>query len=469
MGRNENRQNNRAERIKRPRKFLVYVNGNKQRIIAHHPFLTTIAIVFLLSLQTAFVTSLLYREYKDDILLAFLSRHEATKKGYEQEITSLRIELEKLASRKSLAEHNTTREIGSVIAQQTELDDQLGKISQLMQLAKATGLQIDNQKAQYEEPYPVTNDASNTIVPTTTSQDQLRPPASEATIANQSKTATDGTHSSQNNKKINIFNNIQELELRGVKNNEKPLQKHSKSDQNRLQNSANTHNTTAHKQQQLETLAQRLNEAQTIPTRAMQTIADAAEAHISHLESTYNSLKIPLENHLDNLGGPYIPLDGKSFTGQWLRAKAALVHRAELMALSPKIPLLSPLATRRLTSNFGSRLDPFLKKPAFHSGLDFAAPTGTPVMSTALGSVTFSGNKGGYGLSIEIMHPSGVITRYGHMSKLLVAKGDKVLPGQMIGLVGNTGRSTGPHLHYETRINGAAVDPTQFLTAGENI
>ncbi len=118
------------------------------------------------------------------------------------------------------------------------------------------------------------------------------------------------------------------------------------------------------------------------------------------------------------------------------------------------------------TSGFGVRSDPFLGRPAMHTGLDFRAASGDPVRVTANGKVVSAGWSGGYGRMVEVDHGNGLSTRYGHLSEIGVKIGEQVKIGQVIGLVGSTGRSTGPHLHYETRIDGEAVDPQKFLRAG---
>ncbi|MBN8921351.1 MAG: M23 family metallopeptidase [Rhizobiales bacterium] len=104
-----------------------------------------------------------------------------------------------------------------------------------------------------------------------------------------------------------------------------------------------------------------------------------------------------------------------------------------------------------------------------HTGLDFRGATGEPARATAAGKVTNAGWSGGYGRMVEIDHGNGFATRYGHLSEILVKDGQTVRPGQIVGRVGSTGRSTGPHLHYETRIDGEAVDPHRFLRAGARL
>lgn len=127
------------------------------------------------------------------------------------------------------------------------------------------------------------------------------------------------------------------------------------------------------------------------------------------------------------------------------------------------IPSLQPVDNLAFTSNFGVRSDPFRGVAAMHAGVDIPGPKGTPVYATADGVVERSGRYGGYGNLVEINHGRGIETRYGHLSKLLVEPNTRVRRGQLIGLMGSTGRSTGPHLHYEVRVDGHAVNPVPFL------
>ncbi len=133
------------------------------------------------------------------------------------------------------------------------------------------------------------------------------------------------------------------------------------------------------------------------------------------------------------------------------------------------IPSMQPVAEMRLTSSFGVRSDPFRGSQAFHAGLDIPGPVGTPIYATADGIVSRSERAGAYGLLVEINHGKGIQTRYAHLSKMLVGANTRVRRGQLIGLMGSTGRSTGPHLHYEVRIDGRAVNPTPYIQAGDQL
>lgn len=143
-----------------------------------------------------------------------------------------------------------------------------------------------------------------------------------------------------------------------------------------------------------------------------------------------------------------------------------LEHVASRNAALMAIPSRRPIKQARLGSLFGNRIDPFNKHLAFHSGVDFAQRIGTDVLAAAGGRVRFTGRNAGYGNLLEIDHGNGLVTRYAHLSRFYVQVGDVVTPGQRVAAVGSTGRSTGPHLHFEVLHNGEFTDPQRFLQLG---
>jgi murein DD-endopeptidase MepM/ murein hydrolase activator NlpD len=179
-------------------------------------------------------------------------------------------------------------------------------------------------------------------------------------------------------------------------------------------------------------------------------------------------------------GGPYIPapqqdisLDG---VNQQLSGLSQLMNdrndkfvALETLLMQDQLskrmfPSVAPVKTGWMSSNFGWRIDPFTGKEAMHEGVDFVVPVGTPVYASAGGIVSYAAmNDSGYGNMIEIDHGNGIATRYAHASKLLVKVGQMVRRGQEIALSGDTGRSTGPHLHFEVRYKGIAQNPERFL------
>ena len=171
------------------------------------------------------------------------------------------------------------------------------------------------------------------------------------------------------------------------------------------------------------------------------------------------------------MGGP---LEGLSTDGhgnidpRFERLGLSMARMSALEQALMGVPQLTP-AAGAITSKFGYRRDPFNRRAAMHNGLDFRGATGAPIFSAAKGRVSFVGWKGGYGKTVEVTHGNGLMTRYAHMSSFKAKVGDSVAPGQVIGAIGSTGRSSGPHLHFEVRINGRAVNPRTFLETAPNV
>lgn len=174
------------------------------------------------------------------------------------------------------------------------------------------------------------------------------------------------------------------------------------------------------------------------------------------------------------MGGPYLPPnDGPDAMSIVDDANAVVEALARFKAARGAIelaPIHRPLgAATRVSSAFGNRKDPFTKGKAFHAGIDFPAPRGTLVLSAGHGTVTFVGEKAGYGNVVEITHSAGHLTRYAHLSAFIAKEGQIVQSGTPIAKVGSTGRSTGPHLHFEVRRKDQAVDPGRYLAAGKRL
>ena len=174
------------------------------------------------------------------------------------------------------------------------------------------------------------------------------------------------------------------------------------------------------------------------------------------------------------VGGPFIPAEvdpnAPAFDQALTRAARDVAMAERLKALMPFMPVRMPLfGDASITSPFGYRADPFLGRLALHPGVDLVEAWGAEIHATGAGRVPHAGPMGGYGIMVEIDHGNGLVTRYAHMSKALVEEGQDVVQGAVLGKMGSSGRSTGPHLHYEVRVDGEPVDPERYLRAGADL
>jgi murein DD-endopeptidase MepM/ murein hydrolase activator NlpD len=207
---------------------------------------------------------------------------------------------------------------------------------------------------------------------------------------------------------------------------------------------------------------------------ALAQMQERYEGKARRLRGVLTELGLKPDGPTPASGGPFVPIklpgEGNGFERAIARVHIARKQAEHLGRTLVSVPVRKPLNGEvDLTSTFGVRVDPFLHVAAMHTGLDFRGDPGEPIHATAAGTVTNAGWSGGYGKMVEIDHGNGLSTRYGHLSEIDVKVGDEVRVGQVVGRMGSTGRSTGPHLHYETRIDGEAVDPQKFLSAGARL
>jgi murein DD-endopeptidase MepM/ murein hydrolase activator NlpD len=172
----------------------------------------------------------------------------------------------------------------------------------------------------------------------------------------------------------------------------------------------------------------------------------------------------------EGMGGPFEALAGaENIDPRFERLGLSLTRMAVLERALDGIPSVVPASVRSITSGFGYRHDPFNGRAAMHSGIDFKGAIGSPIFAAAEGRVTFAGRKGGYGNTVEVTHANGMLTRYAHLSRIDVRPGQPVAAGATLGGLGSTGRSTGPHLHFEVRVNDRAVNPRPFLETAPDV
>jgi murein DD-endopeptidase MepM/ murein hydrolase activator NlpD len=218
--------------------------------------------------------------------------------------------------------------------------------------------------------------------------------------------------------------------------------------------------------------------------RVFSQIEDAVAMSMEPLDDMFRSAGLSMDNLIQSVrstysgqGGPLFPVSvstsGDDPDPMVYRANEVITALDEMnlrRIAAESLPFSIPVSGNyRHTSGFGYRRDPINGGRRLHAGTDFAGARGTDIVAGGSGTVIFAGRRGGYGLMVEIQHSHGYTTRYAHLSSIRVNTGQRVTRGQWIGDLGSTGRSTGPHLHYEVRLHGDPVDPMTFIRAGRNV
>lgn len=233
-------------------------------------------------------------------------------------------------------------------------------------------------------------------------------------------------------------------------------------------------------------LQQRMTDMREVQQGIVDRLQARTQTTVEAMEATVEVTGLDLDQILDRVsltelgkGGPFIPVDGVYKDSGPGRADALMTAVARLdiqmsrwealQVLMSVLPLSAPLQEYRVSSSFGERTDPVNGRKAMHYGLDLAAPLRTPALATAPGVVTHAGWRGSYGRMVEIDHGYGIKTRYGHLKKIEVEVGQQVSNQDIIGLVGSSGRSTGPHVHYEVVFDEESLDPQRFIDAGVRV
>jgi murein DD-endopeptidase MepM/ murein hydrolase activator NlpD len=228
--------------------------------------------------------------------------------------------------------------------------------------------------------------------------------------------------------------------------------------------------------QKLQSIEARLSKADTKAPETVATLPPESQTKIggvvSNLESVVAATGLNVENFIARLGGP-----AKGEGGPYIALGAAkqmspqdqAARDETLRKLLKTLPLAAPLGQYQLESPFGARIDPINHRQGFHPGVDLVATFRSPVYSTAPGVVTYAGPRDTYGKFVEIDHGNGIVTHYAHLHRITVARGQKVGAHQEVGELGSTGRSTGPHLHYEVVVDGEPLDPEKFLEVGKSV
>ena len=438
---------------------LSLSRGDAVRAVRLPPaVLWAIAAIALLSFAwTASVT--LYVAFHGDVIGAILAHQAQMKASYEDRLAEAQARLDEAASRQLLERNAFKREVNAVISRQARLERR-GVI--------VAGLAA----AEVREPSPAARGPAAAAVP---------PDALSAIQALAPPTAIPGA-SLDSDGAARAYAPLPEPSVahRAVKPH--PIDDSGQSvSALPLDPPFTTASVTAAPDNldptaRLALVDRSLDGMERAQTKALAAIDHIAERATSRdaaivVETGLDPKKLALPHEQGGIGGPFIPAEIDPHALARDPALSRVMHDVatakRLEALLSFVPLRMPLSgDPELTSPFGYRPDPFLGRLMLHPGVDLAEPYGAEIHAAAAGRVTHAGPAGGYGIMVEIDHGNGLATRYAHMSEALVEEGQEVSKGAVLGRLGSTGRSTGPHLHYEVRVDGEPVDPERFLRAG---
>ena len=395
-------------------------------------------IALVLPLGLAAGAGLLYGQvFRDDVLEALLRRQADMQYAYEDRLAAMRAQVDRAVSRQLLDQNTLEGRVHDLLSRQAQLESRSAMITALAEQAGMT--------TQPASPMPPASARAPDALPIPSA----RPGA----------TATPRPETSEKPRP-----EAMELRTSLESPDRAPL--------------AAASNPDASVTLRMGALGRGLDRIDHDQVQALSRIGSAARRKSAELKAviieaglTPESLSLPSSKAM---GGPFIPLkadpNGSAFGQELSRIAADYQAASRLTQLVVTLPVRRPLAGRQeITSGFGPRLDPFIRRMALHTGVDLREDVGEPVRATGGGRVVSAGWSGGYGNMVEIDHGNGLSTRYGHMSAINVAEGQSIAVGAILGRVGSTGRSTGPHLHYEVRIDGEAVDPTRFLRASDKV
>jgi murein DD-endopeptidase MepM/ murein hydrolase activator NlpD len=403
------------------------VHAGKQVRFGPVVFWIVVGTVIVLGMWSAATAT--YFAFRDDVLTRLIARQAEMQYAYEDRIAELRAKVDRTTSRQLLDQEQFDQKLDQIMRRQTALESRATALGAIPDLSVTGSIRApsrgttatDAASVGTPKPSPI----SDTVI-------FVAPPDREARLESRAPVIVKAP--SNQFAKVQGFDNVLV----------------------RVQSS--------------------LDQIERRQMAALSSVEDSMESRVRRMRGVFTDLGLDMPQleaatPRAGVGGPFVPVklpaDAGAFERQLHRISVTRAQVERLNRTLALVPYRKPVVGEvEFTSGFGVRSDPFLGRPAMHTGLDFRAATGDPVRATANGKVVSSGWAGGYGRMVEIDHGNGLSTRYGHLSEIGVKVGDPIKIGQVIGAVGSTGRSTGPHLHYETRIDGDAVDPQKFLRAG---
>jgi murein DD-endopeptidase MepM/ murein hydrolase activator NlpD len=399
---------------------VIIARGDDIRHFQVHPWLVAVGGSALAAMAVGYLLATSYLVLRDDLIDATTARQARLQQAYEDRISALRAQVDRITSRQMLDQQLMETKVGELLERQTQLTQRHGRLGPILD-------RVEQDAATLPAVAPLPSDKPDVRADLDTSSQALAlagaAPAPFSFWSTRNSTAPGETSADRADKLFVAIN------------------------------------------QSLRTIeSEQLTRINTLAEDAYQT----ADAISNVLEDA--GLKVGIEDSKQGIGGPLVPIDNPAqFETKVKELDEAIDLLDRMKSEARRLPIANPSPGHSVSSTFGVRKDPLLGTPAMHAGIDFRAPMGSDARVTAAGTVISAGWNGGYGRMVEVRHAGGFSTRYGHLSKILVKEGQQLSAGDVVGKVGSSGRSTGPHLHYEVRRNGDALNPVRFLKAGKKV
>ncbi|RWE60911.1 M23 family metallopeptidase [Mesorhizobium sp.] len=407
---------------------VIIARGNEIRHFTIRPWVAAFCGSALAAMAIGYLLATSYLVLRDDLIGATTARQARMQQAYEDRISALRAQVDRITSRQLLDQQLMETKVGELLERQTQLSLRHGRLGPLL------------ERGESEVGTPPAAGTAASAKP------EKRADVTDAQPQSYSVASVGANLGAGDTRPFSLWSTRSD-----------PLPSDTAADRaDKLFVSINE-SLKAIESQQLTRIT---------------TLADNAYRNADAISQALEAAGLPVDSDFgkSDTGGPLIPLDSSmTFDSKVRELDEALDALDRLKTEARRLPLANPAPGRSVTSPFGVRTDPLLGTAALHSGMDFRAPTGMPAKVTAPGVVVKAGWNGGYGRMVEVDHGNGFATRYGHLSKINVTVGKRLNAGDVIGKTGSSGRSTGPHLHYEIRHNGEAIDPLRFLRVGKKV
>lgn len=404
---------------------VIIASGDRIRHFTIRPWVAALAGSALAAIAIGYLLATSYLVLRDDLLGAAIARQARMQQAYEDRISALRVQVDRITSRQLLDQELMERKVAELLDRQAVLSERHGLLGPLAEESRETP-PVPPETAPIPAPRP-----------------DLRASADRGEVPG---LAFADTHRMAHDQ---IFSRMFAGRVGGSV------------DDSIAERADRTFAAIGKSLKTIEMV--QIEKVRVMAENAYQTAEEITRALADA------GLELDLNEAEPATGGPLIATAPAEFSEEISQLDEAMRMLDEVKSIARNLPFANPVPGARITSSFGMRRDPLLGTRAHHSGMDFRARSGAPIRATGAGTVIAAGWNGGYGRMVEIDHGRGIVTRYAHLSRITVKRGQRVEQGAIIGKAGSSGRSTGPHLHYEVRLRGTPTNPLKFLSAGKKI